>query len=306
MRWRRIRLVRIYWIKFITFLETLLSMLVYNFHKKIPGVKTKKNIKYKTQNVTKFNKCNVHFREEDKEKNAKVPVVVYFHGGGWASYSKDIFTTLGRRMASFGAVVVSCNYGLAPKHKLDEIMEDAAAAVLFARKIAEEFGGDPDNLFFAGDSAGAHISAMLTVFARENKLGLGKIKDCIKGLILYYGVYNLETALESRFTNIKVYVSACLHGKIGTKEFEDNMHKFSPAFYDLTNFPPVLLASGAIDKLHDSQSLAFSKLLKSAGVNVEKVFFDEKEFKAMHAFMTVDGISTNIEVLEKTKDFLRR
>ena len=297
--------MKIYWIKFITFLETLLSMLVYNFHKKIVGVQSKNNIKYKTQNATRYNKFNVHYRVEDKIKKAKVPVVVYFHGGGWASYSKDIFTTLGRRIASFGTVVVSCNYGLAPKYKLDDIMADAAAAVKYAREIAEEYGADPDKIYFAGDSAGAHISAMLTVFAGQNKLGLGSIKGCIKGLILYYGVYNLETALESRFPNIKVYIAACLNGKLGTKEFEDNMKKFSPALYDVSCFPPVLLASGAVDKLHQSQSLMFSRELKKAGVKVKEVFFDDKEYKAMHAFMTIDGISTNIEVLEKTQDFIR-
>ena len=57
--------IKIYWIKFIAFLETLVSMLVYNFHKRIKGVVTIKNIKYKT-NGNRFNKLDIHYKEEDK------------------------------------------------------------------------------------------------------------------------------------------------------------------------------------------------------------------------------------------------
>lgn len=295
--------MKIYWIKFVAFLENMLSKLVYNFHKTITGVKSVNNIAY-NKKPTRFNKLNIHYKEHNYLSGKKVPIIIYFHGGGWTNYNKDIFTTLNRRIADMGYVVFSCNYGLSPKYKLDDIMNDCIQAVQYIVQIAHKYGGDLNQIYLAGDSAGAHISAMLCAYAKNDKKQMGTFADKIKGLILFYGVFNLKTALDSKFHNIRDYINACTVNKIETEQWESELEEFSPALYDLTTFPPCFLASGEVDKLHDSQSLAFSKQLEENHVKTHTVFFDDKEYKAMHAFMVVDGISTNVKVLSELENFL--
>jgi len=295
--------IKIYWLKFLAYLETLLAMLVYNFHKRIKGVSTVKNIKYKN-NGNRYNKFDIHYKEEDKNSGKKSPIVMYFHGGGWTNYSKHIFTTLTRRLADMGLVVFNCNYSLSPKYKQEDVLSDAMDATKYAVSIAEKYGGDTNQIIFAGDSAGAHISTMMQVYANNNIKGFGKFKDKIKALILFYGVYDLNTSLSSQFPKIKAYVQASIHSRIGTEDAEEEMKKYSPMSYDISRFSPCFLASGAVDKLHKSQSLELSKQLTKNDVKHKSVFFDDKEYKAMHAFMIIDGISTNIKVLSELKKFL--
>ena len=83
------------------------------------------------------------------------------------------------------------------------------------------------------------------------------------------------------------------------------MEKFSPLCYDISGFAPTFIASGAIDRLHKSQSYELSKQLLSHNIKHKNVFFDDKEFRAVHAFMIIDGISTNVKVLEELRKFIK-
>ena len=173
---------------------------------------------------------------------------MYFHGGGWTSYTKNMYTTLSRRLASLGYVVFNCNYRLSPKYKIKHIMEDAVTAINYAIVHAKEYGGDSSQIIIGGDSAGAHIAALLCAIVQDNNK-YKDIKNSIKALMLFYGVYDLETVLNSKFNNIKTFVSAVLEHKIGTVEAKKEMEKYSPARYNLSNFPTCFIASGEIDKL---------------------------------------------------------
>ena len=264
----------------------------------IDGVKTKKNIPYKDKSNF-YQKFDVHYTVDSD--NLK-PIIVYFHGGGWTAYSKHIFTTLTRRLAKMGYVVFNCNYTLAPKHKMEEILQDCTFAIKKAMKIAKDFGGDSNKIILAGDSAGTHISSMIMARSIDGDRGCKNFKDKIKALILLYGVYDLETMLTSGFPNIKTYASAVINGDMKSSE---DLRKYSPIHYNLADFPPCFFASGEIDKLHKSQSKVMYEAVKASGVKTEKVFFDKDEFKAIHAYMIIDGISTNVKTLDRIEHFLR-
>lgn len=289
--------LKLYWVKFITWLNTVLGVFVYNFHKKVQGVKTHKNISYKKKGNF-YQKMDIHYPIDTQSKK---PIIVYFHGGGWTAYSKHIFTTLTRRLAKMGYVVFNCNYSLAPKYKMSQILSDALLAIEKACELAENYGGDKNNIILAGDSAGAHISAMVMADFLSAEAGYAKLKEKIKALILLYGVYDLETALTSGFSKIKTYTGAAIEGGINNLK---ELKKFSPIQYDLSKFPPCFLASGCVDKLHETQTKKMYNELKSAGVKVEKLFFNKDEYKAIHAYMIVDGISTNVQTLERINIFL--
>lgn len=81
------------------------------------------------------------------------PVVVWFHGGGIEGGNKHI----DRELRNCGMVVVAPNYRLLPKAPIDSIFDDAAAAVAWAYKHAEQYNGSHRKIFVAGHSAGGYL-----------------------------------------------------------------------------------------------------------------------------------------------------
>lgn len=285
--------------KFISFLTTLFSMLVYNFHKLVKGIKTKRHIKYK-KNGNIYNYLNVCF-QKDKIKE-KRPCIIYFHGGGWTCYSKSIYSTLCRRLANMGYVVFNANYSLAPKYKIDKILDDAISVIKYVTNNAEKFGGDASQIILAGDSAGAHISAMTAANVFSGNIDASEFKEKIKGLLLFYGVYDISAMMHTGFPNIKTYGKATFYGK--TKDEEENF-KYSPINFITKDYPPCFIASGEIDKLHKTQSKEFANKLEENNIKTDILFFRKKEKRAMHAYMIFDGLETNRITLDRVEEFLK-
>lgn len=91
------------------------------------------------------------------------PVLVFFYGGSWASGAKADYAFAGRSLAAEGFLSVVPDYRLAPQVRFPGFVEDAAAAVAFARTHAAEWGGDGSRLALAGHSAGAYLAAMVAL-----------------------------------------------------------------------------------------------------------------------------------------------
>jgi len=91
------------------------------------------------------------------------PVVMFFYGGGWKSGDRATYRFVGRSLAACGAMVFIPDYRVWPRTGFPGFLQDAAAAVAFARKDAVRLGGDPARLFLVGHSAGAYIAAMLAL-----------------------------------------------------------------------------------------------------------------------------------------------
>ncbi|HIF95896.1 MAG TPA: alpha/beta hydrolase [Myxococcales bacterium] len=97
-----------------------------------------------------------------------LPILLYFHGGGWVGGSVDCVENIGRGIADRGGhIVVNVDYRLAPEHKFPAGLEDCYAAVEWAAQHASELGGDPTHLVVAGDSAGANFATVCCLLAHE-------------------------------------------------------------------------------------------------------------------------------------------
>ena len=100
-----------------------------------------------------------------------LPVVVFFHGGGFVMDSVPSTDASARAISqSAGAIVVAPTYRLAPEHKFPAAQDDALAAYEWALENAASFGGDPGRIALAGEGAGGELAADTAMAARDAKL----------------------------------------------------------------------------------------------------------------------------------------
>jgi acetyl esterase len=93
-----------------------------------------------------------------------LPVLVYFHGGGFVFSSVEAVDRMARLMANEGQViVVSVDYRLAPEHPYPAAHNDAEDAYLWVRAHAASLGGDPELVGIGGDSAGGHLAVVTSL-----------------------------------------------------------------------------------------------------------------------------------------------
>lgn len=105
------------------------------------------------------------------ERNGKLPVLLYLHGGGWTLGSIATYDNITRFLANnIPAIVISVDYRLAPEHPFPAALEDAHLALEWTARNAEELGGDPQRLAIAGDSAGATLATVLSLRAQNTYL----------------------------------------------------------------------------------------------------------------------------------------
>ncbi|MFK8029115.1 MAG: alpha/beta hydrolase [Gammaproteobacteria bacterium] len=188
-----------------------------------------------------------------------VPVVVFLYGGGWKDGEKSKYEFVASSLAKAGYVVVIPDYRLYPAVVFPEFVNDGADAVAWALRNANRYGGDTDNLFVIGHSAGAHIGALLSLnpdYLEERGFDLSSIT----GFIGLSGPYDFLPINTSYLVEV----------------FPEDLREASqPVNYASAEVPPVLLIHGNEDttvRAKNSQTLA-DKLVK-AGAEVELKIYD--------------------------------
>jgi acetyl esterase/lipase len=94
-----------------------------------------------------------------------VPVVVYFHGGALMYGEKELADPVAERLVALGIGVVSANYRLSPDHQHPAHVQDAASSVAWTVAHIAEYGGNPQQIYVGGHSAGAYLAALLALDA---------------------------------------------------------------------------------------------------------------------------------------------
>jgi acetyl esterase len=97
-----------------------------------------------------------------------LPVIVFFHGGGWTIGTVEQYDAVTRQLANAtDAIVVSVDYRLAPEHPFPAAVDDSWRALNWVAKNAASFGGDASRLAVMGDSAGGNLAAVCALLARD-------------------------------------------------------------------------------------------------------------------------------------------
>lgn len=98
----------------------------------------------------------------------RLPVILYFHGGGWVLADSHVYAGGARGMARLAnAIVISVDYRRAPEAPFPAQHDDALASYRWVLSHAAAMGGDPTRVAFAGESAGGNLSVATAMLARD-------------------------------------------------------------------------------------------------------------------------------------------
>jgi acetyl esterase/lipase len=124
------------------------------------------------------------------------PVVVSVHGGGWQAGASGMHAHWGRYLAERGIALFSVNYRLAAEGRraYPEAVHDVRAAIQFVRRQAAQLKVDPERVGLFGDSAGAHLAALVALAGDKAPFRDSKDNGAstrVKAVVGVYGVYDL-------------------------------------------------------------------------------------------------------------------
>jgi acetyl esterase len=181
-------------------------------------------------------------------------VVLDIHGGGWSLGSAESMDSKNDLMArTCHVAVVSVDYRVAPEYPFPACIEDCKAAVKWlVNNLNKEFG--TEKLFISGGSAGAHLSALTTIYVRDSLHAI----DRVKGVNLIYGCFDLGGTPSARRTTdtaiilTKKYMDETFQLVFpGWTKDQLQQPQYSPLFADLKGLPPALFTVGTADPLVD-------------------------------------------------------
>jgi acetyl esterase/lipase len=240
-------------------------------------------------------------------KRRRLPVLIYFHGGGWISANKRIYKGIAATFSRQGFLTFNVNYRLAPKSKFLAPLQDAALAMDWVDRNAAGYGGDPNRMVLAGDSAGAQIASWYASAVHNDSLfrrlgtGCSINKVSAKGLLLFYGVYDFDTVLATRFPFIDIYARSFLGADDAT--YAKNSKLASPILQITERLPPVWLCAGEEDGLF-TQTTDYAEALNRSGVLCRTLLFT-REYRAAHGFLFFRWLRSSKAAFAAAIRFLR-
>ena len=217
-------------------------------------------------------------------RHGKLPLVIFFHGGGWTLGNPGLYDSVTRYLArQVPALVLSVDYRLAPENPFPAAVEDADAVLQGGGPHTEDIGADPARIVGAGDSAGGTLA---TVSARHS-LAAGGPPIAMQVLI-----YPSTGISSTDYDSYREYGTDHLLTQRAVETFRqlylrkasDWTHPdASPLLAkDLRGLPPTLLIAAGCDPLRD-EGEAYAQKLRAEGVRVSY----RLEPRLIHAFLSL-------------------
>lgn len=224
-----------------------------------------------------------------KPKNAgnkSLPVIVYYHGGGWVIADLDTYEATPMALAEkANAIVISVAYRQAPENKFPTAHEDSFNAYKWVVENTAEIGGDPNKIATVGESAGGNLAVAVAMMARERGVKLP---------VHIVSVYPIADGdIES--PSYEKYANAVPLNRDFMKWFFDqyvpdwstnNDPLINLIDADLSGLPATTIINAEIDPLENEGKLLADKM-KAAGIDVERKMYEgvTHEFFGMSAVL---------------------
>lgn len=203
-----------------------------------------------------------------------LPVIVYFHGGGWVVADINVYDSTPRALAiGSKAIVISVDYRHAPEWKFPAAHDDAWTAYEWVVENIHTMNGDAARIAVAGESAGANLAANVALMAKEREATLPVYQ------LLVYPIAGTDTETESYLENAE----AKPLGKPDMEWFFDHVlenpeQASDPRLNlvgrdDLAGLPPATVITAQIDPLR-TEGETYAEDLDAAGVAVNALHYD--------------------------------
>lgn len=228
-------------------------------------------------------------------------LLVYFHGGGMSVGSLEQYDSLCQRLSQrSGAIVVSVDYRLTPEHRFPAPVEDAYAALKWARDNAASIGGDPARLAVGGDSAGGNLAAVVAQLARDSGPPLAF------QLLIYPAVgFTRNSESMQKFSHGYVFGVAELEMAVD-QYITDRAQLSDPRLFpllarDLSRLPPAFVISAGYEIMRDDIE-EYAHRLQAAGVPTELHRYET----TIHPFLSMAGaIDLGRAAIDESADKVR-
>ncbi len=238
---------------------------------------------------------NISARVYTPKGKGPLPVVVYYHGGGFVIATNDTYDATPRSLASqSGAIFISVEYRKAPESKFPAAHDDAFAAYKWVLANAATLGGDSTRVAVAGESAGGNLALNVAIKARDEK-----IQTPVYSLLVYPVASNdLNSASYKEHASAKPlnkpmmewFVKQYLVSPDQAKDPRINL-----VAANLKGLPATTIITAEIDPLQVDGSLLADKL-KQAGVKV-----NYKNYKGVtHEFF---GMAALVDDAEEAQEY---
>lgn len=218
--------------------------------------------------------------------DAALPVLVYFHGGGWLMGDLDTHDTLCRELANgSGCAVVSVDYRMGPEHRFPAAVDDSLAAVYWVKQNAAALGVDATRIAVGGDSAGGNLAAVVAIAARDAQ------DLSLAFQLLIYPATDMRRTAPSHASNGQGYLLTAdtmiyFHDHYITDPTHDLDWRASPLLReDLENLPPALVLVAGYDPLRD-EGLMYAQRLSEAGNRASLISFERQ----IHGFVLMGKV----------------
>ena len=227
-----------------------------------------------------------YYRPLGSDKKQPLPVLVFYHGGGWVIGDLDTHDVVCRNLANAsGAAVVSVDYRMGPEHKFPAGVDDAFAALRWVVEEAKELRIDPARVAVGGDSAGGNLAAVVALLARDAE------GPALRYQALIYPATNMvmDTDSHRKFatghllthSSMTWFQLMYLNDPADREDWRASPLK-APS---LAGLPPAFVVVAGNDPLRD-EGEAYAKALAEAGNQV--VF---REFPgSIHGFITMGKV----------------
>ena len=226
------------------------------------------------------------YRPAGSVADAVLPVLVYFHGGGWVIGDLDTHDVLCRQLCNqSGCAVVAVDYRLAPEHRFPAALDDAMAATRWVHEHAPALGADASRIAVGGDSAGGNLAAAVALAARDE----GGLPLAFQ--LLVYPATDQRRGWPSHTTNGQGYLLTkdsmdYYHDHYIADAVQDLDWRASPLLHaDHAKLPPAFVLTAGYDPLRD-EGLQYAHKLSEAGTRTTLVNFERQ----IHGFITMGRV----------------